>query len=542
MSTVLLIARSLLTIVFAVAGLTKLADLAGSRQALRDFGVPAPLVVSFGFLLPVEELTVSVMLVPSISAWWGALGALVLLLIFVGGISYNLAHGRTPDCHCFGQLHLAPAGWSTLIRNMVLAAVAGLIVWLGPHYVYLDVLGWFGALALIQRIELLVGIIAVALLVGESWLLFQVLRQQGRLLLRIEALEAEWVVNDRAPQPAPNGTATVPVTGLPVGTPTPPSPLTPFTAASLNWALAPTQPMEAEGEIELTIGMATYNDFDGVYFTLQALRLYQDLEQTELLVIDNYGCEDTKNLVEGWLKGRYIRATDVVGTAAPRDLVFREARGKAVLCCDCHVLFVPGAIARLKQFYREHPDCQDLLQGPLLYDDGQLIATHLDPQWRAQMWGTWGSDPRGQDPNGEPFEIPMQGLGVFSCRKAAWLGFHPEFRGFGGEEGYIHEKFRQAGRRCLCLPWLRWMHRFSRASSGVMYAVTVEDKLRNYVLGHAELGLDLVPVLRHFAEYLPQERVFAITEQALGGSWAGSSLGLERDVFVQESGALPHRK
>ena len=260
--------------------------------------------------------------------------------------------------------------------------------------------------------------------------------------------------------------------------------------------------------------MATYNDFDGVYFTLQALRLYQDLEHTELLVIDSYGCPETKNLVEGWLNARYILAKDVVGTAAPRDLVFREARGKAVLCCDCHVLFAPTVIAQLKQFYHEHPACQDLLQGPLLYDDGKLIATHFEPCWREQMWGTWASDPRGQDPSGEPFEIPMQGLGAFSCLKQAWLGFHPGFRGFGGEEGYIHEKFRQAGRRCLCLPWFRWMHRFSRPS-GVRYPVRVEDKLRNYVIGHAELGLDLVPVLGHFSQYLPQDQVIAIAEQAL---------------------------
>ncbi len=300
-------------------------------------------------------------------------------------------------------------------------------------------------------------------------------------------------------------------------------------------ALATTLPTPAEGGIELTIGMATYNDFDGVYFTLQALRLYQDLENTELLVIDSYGCQDTKNLVEGWLNGRYILAKDVVGTAAPRDLVFREARGNAVLCCDCHVLFSPGVIAQLKQFYREHPDCHDLLQGPLLYDDGKLIATHFDPCWRDQMWGTWGSDPRGQDPRGEPFEIPMQGLGVFSCLKRAWLGFHSEFRGFGGEEGYIHEKFRQAGRRCLCLPWFRWMHRFSRPSH-VMYPVTVEDKLRNYVIGHAELGLDLAPVLQHFSEYLPQDRVIAITEQALGIQWTTNS----ETTFLSRS--IQHRK
>lgn len=117
--------------------------------------------------------------------------------------------------------------------------------------------------------------------------------------------------------------------------------------------------------------MATCDDYDSVYFTLQALRLYQDLEGTELLVIDNYGCQETKKLVECLPGARYIRATDVVGTAAPRDRIFREARGDAVLCCDCHVLFAKGAIARLKAFYREHPESQDLLQGPLLRGPGQ---------------------------------------------------------------------------------------------------------------------------------------------------------------------------
>jgi glycosyltransferase involved in cell wall biosynthesis len=269
--------------------------------------------------------------------------------------------------------------------------------------------------------------------------------------------------------------------------------------------------------VALTIGMATYNDFDGVYFTIQALRLYQDLADTELLVVDNYGCDTTRPFVEGWAKGRYLLAKDVQGTAAPRDLVFREARGEAVLCCDSHVLFFPGVIAKLMAYYRKHPQSIDLLQGPLVYDDLQAFSTHFDPVWREQMWGIWATDERGKDPNGKPFDIPMQGLGVFSCRKAAWPGFHPAFRGFGGEEGYIHEKFRQRGGRTLCLPWLRWVHRFQRPK-GVPYSLSVEDKFRNYLIGHAELGLDLEPVLEHFAKHLRPEsfaRVRAEAEEAL---------------------------
>ena len=266
--------------------------------------------------------------------------------------------------------------------------------------------------------------------------------------------------------------------------------------------------------VQLTIGMATYNDFDGVYFTLQSLRLYQDLADTELLVVDNYGSDHTRNFVENWAKGRYVLAKEAVGTAAPRDRVFQEAKGDAVLCCDSHILFVPGAIARLKAYYREHPDSIDLLQGPLLYDDLENLSTHFEPNWRDQMWGTWETDPRGVDPEAEPFEIPMQGLGVFSCRRSAWLGFNPGFRGFGGEEGYIHEKFRQAGGRCLCLPWFRWVHRFARPA-GVPYPLFIQDKLRNYVIGHAELGLDLVPVLGHFAEHLPEDTIVAVAKEAL---------------------------
>ena len=83
--------------------------------------------------------------------------------------------------------------------------------------------------------------------------------------------------------------------------------------------------------------------------------------------------------------------------------MFREAQGEAVLCCDSHVLFAPGAIRRLKEYYREHPDCPDLLQGPLVYDDLETISTHLDPSGGPRCGGFGQTDPRGQDPEGEPF-------------------------------------------------------------------------------------------------------------------------------------------
>ena len=203
--------------------------------------------------------------------------------------------------------------------------------------------------------------------------------------------------------------------------------------------------------VGLTIGVTTDNDFDGLYFTLQALRLYQDLDGIELLVVDTYGCEHTKNFVEASTPARYVRAGDADGSAAAKNRVFAEAAGAAVLCCDSHVYVAPGAIARLLASHRAHPDSADLLHGPLLADDLTGLSTHLDPAWRDQAWGTPGTDPRGLNPAGEPFEITMQRLGVFSCRKEAWPGFP---RSFGAPAARRATSTRRsaarAGAACAC--------------------------------------------------------------------------------------------
>jgi len=148
MDLMLLVARVLLAGVFGVAGVAKLADRAGSRQALRDFGVPPILADPLGRLLPLTEIAIAAALIPTLSAWWGALGALVCLLLFVVGIGINLARGNRPDCHCFGQLSSAPVGWPTLLRNGLLAAIAGAVVWHGPHDVGPSAVRWLSASAL----------------------------------------------------------------------------------------------------------------------------------------------------------------------------------------------------------------------------------------------------------------------------------------------------------------------------------------------------------------------------------------------------------
>lgn len=215
METTLLVVRVLLCGIFATAGIAKLFDRHGSQQAIRSFGIPKGLVVPFALLLPVAELAIALALLPVATAWWGALGALLLLLLFLAGIAYNLVQGRTPDCHCFGQLHSAPAGWPTMLRNGLLACLAGLILWQGPENPGLSLLQ-LGLTLSLPLIGLLVGAgVVVAIQVLQGWFLFQLLKQNGRLLLRIDALEQQAKTGLAAPG------AEVPkpaAPGLPVGT------------------------------------------------------------------------------------------------------------------------------------------------------------------------------------------------------------------------------------------------------------------------------------------------------------------------------------
>jgi peroxiredoxin len=186
----LVVARVLLAAVFVAAGLTKLADRRGSRRAIVDFGVPTMLAPAFAVALPLLELGIGIALLPTGSARWGAIGALGLLSVFIIGIGINLARGRKPDCHCFGQIHSTPVGWPTLIRNGFLAATAGFVIWQGGDDPGPSLIAGVATLTTAQLAALGGGLLLLAIAGIEGVGLVHVLRQNGRLLLRLEALEA----------------------------------------------------------------------------------------------------------------------------------------------------------------------------------------------------------------------------------------------------------------------------------------------------------------------------------------------------------------
>lgn len=198
MDALLLAARLVLAAVFLVSGIAKLFDLSGSQAAMRSFGVPESATRASGYALPVLEIIVALLLLPVATAKWGALVGLVLLLLFIGGIAYNLSRGRKFDCHCFGQLTSSEIGPSTLIRNVVLAALAAFIVIPGfaNNNVGTSLTDSFGTLDGFQWVILVLGVAVLAALAAVSWLLVHLLGQNGRLLVRLDRIEAALVDAD----------------------------------------------------------------------------------------------------------------------------------------------------------------------------------------------------------------------------------------------------------------------------------------------------------------------------------------------------------
>jgi hypothetical protein len=263
--------------------------------------------------------------------------------------------------------------------------------------------------------------------------------------------------------------------------------------------------IDPDENVAVTIGIATYDDFDGAWFTINSLHLHHQevMDRAEVVLLDNHprGPEsaELKRLDQQLPRVRYIPVSAYSSTAI-RDHIFAHARAPLVVVLDSHVLLAPGSLQRLVDYFESNPESLDIVHGPMLAPDNRHVSTtQMDPVWNAGMYGVWGHDERGDDPAGDAFEIPMQGLAAFACRREAWPGLNPKFVGFGGEEGYLHEKIRRAGGRAMCLPAFRWQHRFPRPK-GISYRLNWEDRVRNYAIGWSELGFDIDEIAEHFVE------------------------------------------
>jgi peroxiredoxin/uncharacterized membrane protein YphA (DoxX/SURF4 family) len=221
MGIVLLTARLILAVVFGVAGLAKFNDRHGSRRALTSFGVPQQFATPLAWALPISEVAVALALLPRFTAWWGVVFALALLLVFTVAITRSLMHGQSPDCRCFGQLHAAPVTRTTLLRNLGLAVVAGLIVAFGKADPGPGAFDWLRGLRPAEAAGLVCGLILAATFVALAIFIRRLLKRQAELLGEVAALRAA-LADDGEPLSVLRQDVLPPQEGLPIGVAAPP--------------------------------------------------------------------------------------------------------------------------------------------------------------------------------------------------------------------------------------------------------------------------------------------------------------------------------
>lgn len=162
-------------VIFLLSGVGKFWDLAGTRQALSDFGVPDAWTSWGTRALPAVEILVGLGLFFDLTHRPASAGAALLSLTFSLAIANLLRQGRTPPCHCFGAIQSAPVGKTTLLRALALFTLSLICsVFRGP------------SLTPDRTSHLLMGTVALLLVsAGSNAVLWQRsqsrTRQRGRL-------------------------------------------------------------------------------------------------------------------------------------------------------------------------------------------------------------------------------------------------------------------------------------------------------------------------------------------------------------------------
>ena len=119
---------------------------------------------------------------------------------------------------------------------------------------------------------------------------------------------------------------------------------------------------------------------------------------------------------------------------------------------------------------------------------------------------------------GEPFEVPMQGMGLFSFWREAFAPVNLPFLHFGAEEFYFAERTRQAGGKTICHPKIGWWHRFDWPKR--TFPMGMKNKVRNYLIGWKSLygSLDhpmMQEMIEHWKTILSEEDLVGSLQGAL---------------------------
>jgi uncharacterized membrane protein YphA (DoxX/SURF4 family) len=118
----------LLAFLWTYTGLDKLIRFEQSRKAFHNQTFPPELAEILSYAVPITEIILAILLVLNISRWWGYLGSILLLTVFITyvGLIWVGAFPRVP-CNCAGLID--SMGWTAhmiLNLNLLILAIVGL--------------------------------------------------------------------------------------------------------------------------------------------------------------------------------------------------------------------------------------------------------------------------------------------------------------------------------------------------------------------------------------------------------------------------------
>jgi uncharacterized membrane protein YphA (DoxX/SURF4 family) len=131
--------RLMLASLFLSAGAAKLARRHEFERAVASYELlPAGLVRPVAFAIGPAELAGGLLLALGLATPATAALVATLLVILTAAVAVNLVRGRAIDCGCFGVVAERRIGWSTVLRNVMLAGSAIAVAAVAPAPFSLD--------------------------------------------------------------------------------------------------------------------------------------------------------------------------------------------------------------------------------------------------------------------------------------------------------------------------------------------------------------------------------------------------------------------
>ncbi len=125
----LLFARFAIGGVFIASSVGKLLDKAGTAASMARYPfLPRGSGRLISNYFPFVELAVGLLLILGLFTRVAAVGAVGLFLIFTALITYDLTHNKNISCHCFGRFSEEKLTPVAVVRNILLMALAALLV------------------------------------------------------------------------------------------------------------------------------------------------------------------------------------------------------------------------------------------------------------------------------------------------------------------------------------------------------------------------------------------------------------------------------